>query len=183
MRFNLDINISKSPAKVSHYPCPGQAEGFINRLVFHFKAPQKAEILRPDMESLSTNLLAKWYIPIKILGDYKMSRDLQTARPRPLRRIRTFFPHSVRCFCCLASSSVSGFYYGIMALHGENTSRNYSTESRQAFPKVQNTAGKCIAFIVYYLLFSLVWLYIFLTISISACSTTNPFTMMEWTVQ
>ena len=145
---------SISPAKVSHYPWSGQADGwwwhgFINRLVFHFKAPQKAEILRPDMESLSTNLLAKWYIPIKILGDYKMSRDHQTTRPRPPRRIRTFFPHSVRCFFCLASSSVSGFYYGIMALHGENTSRNYSTESRQAFPKVQNTAGKCIAFIVY----------------------------------
>ena len=159
VRFNLDINISKSPAKVSHYPCPGQADGwwwhgFINRLVFHFKAPQKAEILRPDMESLSTNLLAKWYIPIKILVDYKMSRDRQTTRPRPPRRIRTFFPHSVRCFFCLASSSVSGFYYGIMALLCENTSRNYSTESRQAFPKVQNKL-----FCFYRLLFSLVWLY------------------------
>ena len=106
------------------------------------------------MESLSTNLLAKWYIPIKILGDYKMSRDLQTTWPRPLRRIRTFFPHSVRCFFCLASSSVSGFYYGIMALLGENTSRNYSTASRQAFPKVQNKL-----FCFYRLLFSLVWLY------------------------
>ena len=159
MRFNPNkryINISKSPAKVSHYPCPGHADGswwhgFINRLVFHFKAPQKAEILRPDMESLSTNLLAKWYIPIKILGDYKMSRDHQTTRPRPPRRIRTFFPHSVRCFFCLASSSVSGFYYGIVALLGENTSRNYSTESRQAFPKVQNKL-----FCFYRLLFSLV---------------------------
>ena len=85
----------------------------------------------------------------------------QTTRPRPPRRIRTFFPHSVRCFFCLASSSVSGFYYGIMALLGENTSRNYSTASRQAFPKVQNTAGNCFTFIVcYFPRFE----YIFLTI-------------------
>ena len=96
-----DTSISpnlRPKCRITH-PCPGQADGwwwhgFINRLVFHFKAPQKAEILRPDMESLSTNLLAKWYIPIKILGDYKMSGDHQTTWPRPLKRIRTFLPQS-----------------------------------------------------------------------------------------